>query len=477
VKLLPLNERLFVDRRLSGGWYRVILKDGAYGYVAASHVNTELPEPNARLHRIKGGEHALAIVKQYYKGDAIEWGQDERFYVNVLVLVNEEAGRRGIFKPSAGAAWDETETKAGSQIWIPSVEFAQSMKGKVSSGSLSYEVYQAIKDAAIAVAEFVAGGLAFVAGLLHGALESLWDLLAGLAHLVGMAWDIVKSLLQGEFLSDARRLMEQISKLSATELAEAGLEWLDKKWNDPGLLSRWHFRGWIIGYAVVEILMLVLSDGVLTALKWAGKAGKFSKLLARFPQVTKVVEGAKALKGPTVEKLSEALKGGRAADEAADVGKAAKAGEAASEGTRLSPVMMSKATKLQKVTRREALHELLEEARKAGIHIHTDAEAQRYLDHVAKLEGVAPDRMHAVALGEDIFVRAEHVDNVRVLREELIHCFQQKAGMEATRAAVVAGEIEARLMMIRFRHRWALTNDEIREMIREVRIMRKTGKY
>jgi Bacterial SH3 domain len=333
VKLLPLNQRLFVDRLTPDGWCHVILQDGSYGYAAASHVNAELPEPTARLHRIKGGEHALAIVKQYFKGDAIEWGQDERFYVNVLVLVNEEAGRKGIYKPAPDAAWDDTQTRAGSQIWIPSVEFAQSMKGKVSSGSLSYEAYQAVKGAVIAAAELVVGSLAFVAGLLHGALESLWDVLAGLAHLVGIAWDIIKSLLQGEFLSDARNLMEQISKLSPAELAEAGLDWLDKKWNDPDMLSRWHFRGWIIGYAVIEILMLVFSGGIVTGLKWAGKAGKFSKLLSRFPQVAKLSEAAKAAKGAKVEKLVEALKAGRGADEAGDAGKAAgKAGEAADAG-------------------------------------------------------------------------------------------------------------------------------------------------
>ena len=62
-----------------------------------------------------------------------------------------------------------------------------------------------------------------------------------------------------------------------------------------------------------------------------------------------------------------------------------------------------------------------------------------------------------------------------MLREELIHVFQQRAGIST--AEIVDGEIVARLEMIRYRHRRGLTADEVREMIREVRIMRRTRRY
>ena len=150
-------------------------------------------------------------------------------------------------------------------------------------------------------------------------------------------------------------------------------------------------------------------------------------------------------------------------------------GDSHAQKGQLPPMLASKGTRLTHTPRRQALHELVEEAEKANVIIHTDEEAQRLLDWAARSEGVEPSSYHAVTIGDDIFVRVEHAENVRVLREELIHVFQQRGGLASNQ--IVEAEVQARLSMIRFRHRWGITNDEVREMIREVRIIRKTGKY
>jgi hypothetical protein len=146
-----------------------------------------------------------------------------------------------------------------------------------------------------------------------------------------------------------------------------------------------------------------------------------------------------------------------------------------SESIDLPPRLASKGAKLTHTPRPEALRELLIEAEESKISIHSDDEAQRLLDWAARSEGVAPANYHAVTIGEDIFVRPEHAQNVRILREELIHVSQQRAGIGSHQ--IVEAEIEARLMMIRYRLKWGITNEEVIEMIREVRIMRRTGKY
>ncbi|MFY1825796.1 eCIS core domain-containing protein [Myxococcus fulvus] len=305
---LPQNTRMFVSREQSGGWYFVMLVDGRFGYVAKSHVTVDLPDPEAKLYRIASGETALDIVQRFYKSDATKWGQDERFFVNVLVFVNAERGRKGIFKPDPEGDWDTTQTHAGSQIWIPGVEFAKALKGQVSSGSITYEAYQKVKNVITAIGEFLAGSIAFVAGLLHGVLESLWDTLVGLVDLAKLAGKLVWSLVTGNLLSDIRGFFSDLSKLDFKQLVAAGLDALDKKWNDPSILKRWHFRGWITGYALAEIVMLFFSGGALTALKGAGKAGKFAQFLAKMPRAAKFLEKAgEAAKGL---KEAEALRKG-----------------------------------------------------------------------------------------------------------------------------------------------------------------------
>jgi len=121
------------------------------------------------------------------------------------------------------------------------------------------------------------------------------------------------------------------------------------------------------------------------------------------------------------------------------------------------------------VSREQALFELLEEARERGIAIHSDAEAEELLDWAAMRDGQRPERYHAVALGEDIFVRAAYAGDIRMLREEMIHVEQQRAGIGTDQ--ILEAEIEARQLMIKNRRRWAFTNREIRAMIKEIRLL------
>ena len=141
----------------------------------------------------------------------------------------------------------------------------------------------------------------------------------------------------------------------------------------------------------------------------------------------------------------------------------------------LTPIMANKGSRLIHTPREKALKELLAEAKKGNTSINSDKEAQALLDWAARRQGVPPENIHAVTIGDEIFVRPQYAENVRVLREELIHVGQQKSSIGTNE--LVSGEVEARLKMIQNRHKWGLTNDEIREMIKEIRQIRKTGRY
>jgi len=127
------------------------------------------------------------------------------------------------------------------------------------------------------------------------------------------------------------------------------------------------------------------------------------------------------------------------------------------------------------VSRQRALTELLDEAKRDGITIHTDSEAEELLDWAARRDGARPESYQAITFGKDIFVRPRYANDVRVLREEMIHVEQQQAGIATDQ--IVKAEVQTRLLMIENRHRWALSNDEVREMIDEVRLLRLRGRY
>jgi Domain of unknown function (DUF4157) len=310
---LLLNETVAVERKLPGNWYLIVTRDGDAGYVDAATINTSLPDPEAQLYRIRPGDTAIGIVKTFYKD--FKYSEDQRFYVNVLVLVNHQAKRPGIKNPTLDASgegradvdWEASKVEAGRQIWIPGQSFAKSLKDKVPTGSISYDAFRKVADFLSEVGEFLLGTVAFIAGLLHGALESLWDLLVGLVDLVKMVFSLIKEIVLGEIIGDIKNFWDTLKNLKLSDILDAVADWLDKKWNASGTWTRWHNRGWLIGYLIMEVLMLVASDGIITAVKWVGKAAKIEKLIAKIPFMVKVVEKAKEIK--QAGKLSKILEG------------------------------------------------------------------------------------------------------------------------------------------------------------------------
>ena len=122
-----------------------------------------------------------------------------------------------------------------------------------------------------------------------GAGESIYDLFAGVVDLAKIAWSIAKSLLTGNIISDAKKFWEDLQKIDVSALAKD----FQNKWfaNDPW--DAGFFQGRVLGYVIMEIIMLVLSGGILTALKWTGKFAKIGALIAKLPRVAKVVEAVK----------------------------------------------------------------------------------------------------------------------------------------------------------------------------------------
>ncbi|AFZ23909.1 hypothetical protein Cylst_1631 [Cylindrospermum stagnale PCC 7417] len=299
IRKIPIGTKLFIDKQLSSGWYHIALSSGEYGYVEATKVNTRLPEPGAQLYKIKSGENAIAIAERYYK-QFVQRDRDLRFYVNVLEEINRLGG--GIHRPP-NSSWQNTQATAGVYIWIPSAEFANSFVGKISTGSPVRDALAVAGNVAKTVGNFAVGGAALVAGLLQGALESIWSNLVGIKDLAVMVWDILKSLFTGNILNDGQNLWKQITQINWGDLAQAWLGDFEKQWNNPAIFQKWQFRGKVLGYAAAEIALAVLTAGGATGAKWVGKMStKAIEVVKKIPGVAKLAEKAKTIKIPAAVK-------------------------------------------------------------------------------------------------------------------------------------------------------------------------------
>ncbi|MGE7414690.1 eCIS core domain-containing protein [Methylobacterium tarhaniae] len=296
---IPINTQLVVVTARNG-WSQVTLEDGRKGWISSSRVETKLPDPDARLYTVKAGDTAQTIARHFYGKHSTKWGQDERYFVNVLFHVNSlfpAQKDQGITRPADKEDdWDATVVKADHKIWIPGVDYALGLKGIVPSGSFTYETWQTIKNIFV-------GTAGFISGLLVGALESVVDVFVGIWDMIKIAWDVIKSIVTGEIISDIKKLWDDLSKLTLDDIVNAGLEWFKSKWFADGTWSRWYNRGWLIGYIIVEILLMIFSDGIATAVKWVGKTTKFAKLLEKLPTIAKMIKKAEKVTGAAADAL------------------------------------------------------------------------------------------------------------------------------------------------------------------------------
>ena len=302
---LPFNKRVYIQKQLPYEWYFIVTEDNLPGFVPAGVIKKNPPEPFAVLHKVKEGESAIGIAERYYRANSQTWGTDLRFYINVLVYANDGDGNpaKGIFR-RFGNDWRDVKTHKDYFIWIPSVEFAEKLKGVVESGSISFGVWNISKKAMTKLWDFIKFGSSFVAGLIHGFLESLWEIFVGVWDLVNMFWSIIKSIFTLNIVSDAKSIFENLLNLNFTEILENWIRDFEVKWNHEDVLKRGHFRGWVTGYAIAEILINFFSLGGVLAVKFGGKMGKISKVLKELGAIKDFVTNSSKV----IEQLTPLLK-------------------------------------------------------------------------------------------------------------------------------------------------------------------------
>jgi len=304
------NEKVFILRHnREKRWYAVTTDDGVFGYVADWLVWRNLPEPNAKILKIPSGKSAIGIAKKYYGDKFKERGSDLRFVVNALVYANNREDKNGVGNPGIhklggnDQSWATTKAIVDAYIWLPSASFMESLKDKVSSGSISYEIWDDVK----ALAKKAAFGAAFIGGIIHGAFDGLIALVKGVFDLI---WGAIKSIFKGSIWSDLKNIWTAVTNMTLDDWKELFFGWMDPwlekgKSDDP--FTSGHAYGYIAGRILFEIVSLFV--GGTAVAKILSKLGKLASKLAKFKIVEKIGQGINKASGKVKEGIEKLRQG------------------------------------------------------------------------------------------------------------------------------------------------------------------------
>jgi hypothetical protein len=271
-------------------WYVTAYLDGTMvrGYVQNFRVNTDLPEPTAKLHQVVDGDTPGKLAALKF-GSAVSDGHDLRYYENVLLYVNREhhhdAGIGGAYQDPGvlGGGSNNIQLVAGHRIWLVSPSYAKALESVVPSGSLTGGAVAKVKRVAGHVEDIlrsvtesrnhfgeVAGEYAQaihehlpeIAGVVAGFLmaEATSALLAATPTGVGQIAAVVIQLALAAF--GAAGMVAAV-----VEAVHHASQWLTLAWTAKGDDAK-------IGAASIEFLKMLVSIAI-AALSYLGVKGNY----------------------------------------------------------------------------------------------------------------------------------------------------------------------------------------------------------
>ncbi len=292
IRRLAHGERIFVVDRHSGGrtWSRVTTAAGETGFLAEVVVKTDSPCPGAWIKTFKADEFLEPLVDRHFS-DHYRDGRDRRFYANVIQWIND-----GEIKP-----YKKVRYNTDRSIWIPTPGFANSVYGRVPSGSRSgglwaktkravKTVVGAAKRVANTVIDIHIGAAAFVYGLLRGVVKEITELVAGVAGAVKGIVTIVKSLVSGDIIGDVTSLWSAFKGLRMTAVLRTLWDDFVSQWNSKNPWTRWAYRGEIVGRVVAMAVIAYFTAGASLLATAGVKALGVIKKVSHLPGVRRILD-------------------------------------------------------------------------------------------------------------------------------------------------------------------------------------------
>jgi hypothetical protein len=258
------------------------------GYVQGLRVNTNLPEPMARLYQVKPGDTAEKLAVQEFK-QAVRDGHDLRYYENVLLYVNREAGRAGVtgsFQDPGllGGGANNVQLEAGRRIWLASPAYAKELEKVVPDGSFSNGMYAKVKRFVQHVADILQSVTDSPSHLDEVAGEYAAVIREHRAEIIGVVILFLTAEAASALLAASPTGVSQIiaaliqlvlAALGAAGMVQAvaqalkhGSEWLTLAWTAAGKAEQ-------IAAASKQFLKMLVSIA-MAALAWLGVKGNYA---------------------------------------------------------------------------------------------------------------------------------------------------------------------------------------------------------
>jgi hypothetical protein len=294
---LPPATRVFVSgTHLSAPqwWYvTAFLTDKIVrGYVQQFRVNTDLPEPLAKLHQVKSGDTIEKLAVQDY-ASSVRDGHDLRYYENVLLFTNKQRGRVGITgtyqNPGLlGGGANNIQLVAGHRIWLVSPAYAHALEGAIPDGSLTNGAYAKVKrfvQHVVDIIKSITQSPHYFVEVAGEYAQVIRDHLPEIIGIIGIIAGFIAAEAASAFLAATPTGVGQIaavliqlalSAFGAAGIVEAGVEalkhagqWLTLAWTAKGKEEQ-------IGAASREFLRMLVSIA-MAALAYIGVKGNLSK--------------------------------------------------------------------------------------------------------------------------------------------------------------------------------------------------------
>lgn len=291
---LPPATRVFVSGTHPSApqwWYvTAFLPDKIVrGYVQQFRVNTDLPEPLAKLHQVKPGDTVENLAVREY-GSSVRDGHDLRYYENVLLFANQQRGRAGITgayqDPGLlGGGANNIQLVAGHRIWLVSPAYAHAVEGVVPDGSLTNGAYAKVKRFVQHVIDIIKSVTQAPHYFGEVAGEYARAIRDHLPEIIGIVAGFIAAEAASAFLAATPTGVGQIaavliqlalSAFGAVGMVEAGIEalkhagqWLTLAWTAKGKDEQ-------IGAASREFLRMLVSVA-MAALAYTGVKGNLGK--------------------------------------------------------------------------------------------------------------------------------------------------------------------------------------------------------